>query len=773
MCLPISSHIWIILKLHIGASLITTPTFRIDLSCCTLSDMDTLTGTLERVTYFNPENGYSVLKVLPDTKKRLEGSDREGLVAVVGLMPELGVGEAVQFTGQWINDPRYGKQFKAETVVPIKPTSERGITRYLSSGLVRGLGERTAEKIVDHFGVRTLDILDREPEKLHEVPGIKRDLIPKLVAAWKEAQSVRTTIIFLQGLGITAQRANKIYKDYGDETVKIVQEDPYRLAKEVYGIGFITADNIARNLGVESDALGRVRAGLHYALNKLAQEGHTFAPRKLLTETTSELLQIENPTRLAAVLKMELEQRELIADALPSGDDDTPLMEGIYLPLYYASERGAALRLKGIASAPSPMKKIWQKIDWNAFLKGLAQDNEVTLTAQQRDAVKAALTSKVSVLTGGPGTGKTTTLRMVIQALVEKDLTFHLASPTGRAAKRLSEATGQPASTIHRLLEYSPMGGFSRDEDSPLTADMVIVDESSMIDIALFYSLLRAIPPQSHLILVGDVDQLPSVGAGNVLRDVIDSGIAHVTRLDTIFRQSEDSHIIVNAHRINRGEAPIYDNNRTKDFFFFRENEPSKVAELIVDIVTNRLPTKFDVHPINDVQVIAPMYRGPAGVTNLNEMLQQALNSDSRLAEKKLGGRTFRIGDKVMQTKNNYDKEVFNGDIGRIHAIDHEDGMMEVVIDGRFITYEWSEAEELMHAYCISTHRSQGSEYPVVVLPLMTQHYMMLQRNLLYTAITRAKKIVVLVGNPQAVYMAVGNNKVAERFSGLLARLKT
>jgi exodeoxyribonuclease V alpha subunit len=734
--------------------------------------METLTGAIERVTYFNPDNGYSVLKVLPDTKKRLEGSDREGLVAVVGIMPELGVGESVQFTGQWINDARYGRQFKAETVIPIKPTSERGITRYLSSGLVRGLGERTAEKIVDHFGVRTLDILDRDPEKLHDVPGLKRDLVPKLITAWKEAQFTRNTMIFLQGLGVGARTANKIYKEYGDDTIKVIQEDPYKLADDVLGVGFIKADGIARNLGVESDALGRVRAGLHYALNKLAQDGHTYAPRELLMATTSELLQIENPTRVAAVLKMQLEHRELISDAIPI-DDNGNLVEGVYLPVFYASERGAAKRLKAIVDAPSPMKKKWQKTNWDTFLKDLERDNEVTLTAQQRDAVQAALTSKVSVLTGGPGTGKTTTLRMVIQALLNKNLTFCLASPTGRAAKRLSEATGQPASTIHRLLEYSPqMGGFARDEDSPLTVDMIIVDESSMIDIVLFYSLLRAIKPETHLMLVGDVDQLPSVGAGNVLRDVIDSGVAHVTRLNIIFRQSEDSHIIVNAHRVNQGEAPIFDNNRTKDFFFFRENDPMLVAELIVDIVRNRLPNKFEVHPINDVQVIAPMYRGPAGVTNLNDVLQQALNSDSRLAEKKLGGRTFRVGDKVMQTRNNYDKEVFNGDIGRITGIDHEDGLLEVTVDGRFIDYEWNEAEELMHAYCISTHRSQGSEYPVVVIPLLTQHYMMLQRNLLYTAITRAKKIVVLVGNPQAVHMAVGNNKVAERFSGLLARLQ-
>ncbi|NWF69940.1 MAG: ATP-dependent RecD-like DNA helicase [Chloroflexi bacterium] len=736
-------------------------------------ELETLNGTVERVTYFNPENGYSVLKVHPDSKKRLMGTDKEGLVAVVGVMPELAVGENVRFTGKWINDARYGRQFKAETVVPIKPTSERGITRYLASGIVKGIGPKTAEKIVDYFGVKTLDVLDRQPERLNEVPGLKKELIRGLIAAWKEAQYTRSTIIFLQGLGISARTSNKIYQEYGEETIKTIQEDPYQLAQDIFGIGFIKADTIARGLGVEPDAIGRVRAGLHYALTTLAQDGHTFAPRQVLMDTTSKLLQIDNPTRVAAVLKMQIETSELRDEALPSGDDNSPLLEAIYLPMYYAAERGATLRLKAIAAAPSPLKKVWDKVQWDDFLGMLAKDYEVTLTAQQRGAVQAALTSKVSVLTGGPGTGKTTTLHMVIQALNNKQLTFHLASPTGRAAKRLSEATGEPASTIHRLLEYSPgLGGFARDEEYPLKADMVIVDESSMIDIVLFYSLLRALPPGTHLMLVGDVDQLPSVGAGNVLRDVIDSGMAQVTRLDTIFRQSEDSHIIVNAHRVNHGQVPIFDNNRSKDFFIFRENDPQAVAELIVDIVQNRLPARFDLHPIDDIQVIAPMYRGPAGVNNLNEILQGALNGDPRLDEKKLGSRLFRAGDKVMQTKNNYDKEVFNGDIGRIRGIDHEAGGIEVSIDGRIIPYDWQECEELMHAYCISTHRSQGSEYPAVVMPIMTQHYMMLQRNLLYTAITRAKKMVVLVGNPQALHMAVSNNKVAQRYSGLLARLK-
>jgi exodeoxyribonuclease V alpha subunit len=417
------------------------------------------------------------------------------------------------------------------------------------------------------------------------------------------------------------------------------------------------------------------------------------------------------------------------------------------------------------------MASVWKQKKWKSFLAELAEKNNVALTEQQQSAVQAALTTKVSVLTGGPGTGKTTTLRMVINALLAEKRTFRLASPTGRAAKRLTEATGEQASTIHRMLGYAPDGGFELDEDDPLDADMIIVDESSMIDLILFYNLLKAIRPESHLLLVGDVDQLPSVGAGNVLRDVIDSELAYVTRLETIFRQSEDSLIVTNAHRVNHGEMPDM-RNQSADFFFFKEEDPERAADLLVDIVQNRLPNKFGIDPIHDVQVIAPMYRGPVGVTALNDLLQAALNSDLGVAEKRIGGRLFRVGDKVMQIKNNYEKEVFNGDIGRVHSINYDDNQLEVIIDERYIEYDFSEIDELTHAYCISTHRSQGGEYPIVVIPLMTQHYMMLQRNLLYTAITRAKKVAVLVGMPRAVHLAVNNNKVSERYSGLLQRLR-
>lgn len=729
---------------------------------------DSLTGSIERITYYNPDNGYTVLKILPD-KKRLDAAAKDGTVAVVGIMPELSVGESVEFSGAWINDARYGKQFKAETVKPVQPTSKRGITRYLASGIVRGIGPATAERIVDHFGTKTLDILNHQPERIHEVPGLKTSLANELIKAWSETQGVRNTMIFLQGYGISTRIARRIHETWGEETIPKLQEDPYRLADDVFGIGFIKADQIARNMGIPVDSPGRLRAGLQYALNKLASDGHTFAPRELLLETAMELLGVDDRDEIETMLNHLVFTGELEKDTLTISD---ATIEAFYLPMYYRAEVGAAKRLKTLAETPSEIQNDVKKLDWEAFLSELAEESEVSLTRQQQSAVQAALEQKVSVLTGGPGTGKTTTLRMVIEALEALDIEYLLASPTGRAAKRLSEATGRDASTIHRMLGWTPGEGFTHDEDAPLKAEMLIVDEASMIDLLLFHSLLKAIKPTAHLLLVGDVDQLPSVGAGNVLNDVINSGIAFVTRLKTIFRQDEQSLIVANAHRINNGEMPEINNRLDSDFFFFDVEDPLQAAEMVVDVVKNRVPNRFGYDPLNDVQVIAPMYRGPAGVHALNELLQQALNpGKGYTAEKKVAGRTFRVGDKVMQTRNNYDQDVFNGDIGRVAGIDYDYDTMEVTIDGRFIDYDPSTIEDLIHAYCISTHRSQGSEYPAVVMVLLTQHYMMLQRNLLYTALTRAKRLVVLVGSRRALQMAVRNNKVAERFTGLAARL--
>ncbi|MDL1901443.1 ATP-dependent RecD-like DNA helicase [Anaerolineae bacterium CFX9] len=727
---------------------------------------ESISGVIERVTFYNEENGYSVLKITPD-RRYPKAEARDGTVTVIGHLPELKIGETARFTGQWVEHMEYGRQFKADHAVPILPTTKDGIINYLSSGIVSGLGPKTAEKIVAHFGKDTLHILDNHPERLEET-DIKRDLIRKLQRAWAENRVVRDAMIFLQGFGVTPGMAKRIFGRYGTATINRVKEDPFALADEVFGIGFIRADEIARSMGIEPDSPNRIRAGLQFALNALAKDGHVYVPRRELIAKTAELLKVQNTDRIEAVLTSEILRGEQIRrDEKP---ETAVSEEPIYLSLYYHSERGVARRLRTLVETPSKLAQAAKKIHWETYLADLAKANHVDLTDQQQGAVKAALLNKVTILTGGPGTGKTTTLRMVIGALEQQKMKYALASPTGRAAKRLSEATGQPARTIHRLLEFVPGEGFDRDEDNPLEIDALIVDESSMIDLVLFYDLLKALRPETHLMLVGDVDQLPSVGAGNVLRDLIDSGLIPVTRLEMIFRQAEDSHIVVNAHRINRGDAPYMD-NRSTDFFFFEKEDPADVNAEIVDLVVNRIPRRFGVDPLDDIQVIAPMYRGLAGVNALNEALQKALNSDDRKAKKSIAGRLFRVGDKVMQTRNNYELDVFNGDIGRLTAIDTAKSELRVIIDGVEKYYSYDEAEELIHAYCISTHRSQGSEYPIVVMPVLTQHYMMLQRNLLYTAVTRAKQAVVLVGTRKAVYMAVKNDKVSQRYSGLVDRL--
>lgn len=739
--------------------------------------MDTISGVVERTTYYNPENSYAVVKISPD-RRVADAEARDGTVTVIGYMPELGDGERVEFGGEWVMDPKYGKQFRAAMVTPIMPDTLDGLVKFLSSGMVRGIGEATAKRVVDHFGHDTQRVLGEEPGRLKEI--LKPKLADALALAWQDNVAVRQVMIFLQQYGVSIKMAQRIYGYYGSDTIAKVKSNPYMLADEVFGIGFTRADKVAKSMGLADDSHERIRAGLAYALNELARDGHTFAPRGLLMDKTAELLGIDGEAllpRISQALDEQIKSRDLIEDAIPYGAEEEA-GRAIYLPQYHTAEQRSAELLRAHVRSMSKIMRDVEGTNWTRFLAGLLADGDVSLTEQQQDAVRAALTSKVSVLTGGPGTGKTTTLKLVIAALEQGGYSYRLASPTGRAAKRLNEATERDAFTIHRLLGYSPSEGWSYDEDNPLDAQFVIVDESSMIDLQLFYQLVRSLRSDAHLMLVGDVDQLPSVGAGNVLRDVIDSGIAHVTRLKVIFRQSEESQIIANAHRINQGKAPYLDNSG-EDFFFFAPGKDrddidiaSWTSDMVLEVVTHRLKEKFGVDPLNDVQVIAPMYRGVAGVTALNDRLQEALNGDKRLAQRKIGTRIFRVGDKVMQTRNNYEKEVFNGDIGRIQGIDLGEGTLEVVIDNRYVIYDFSEAEELIHAFCISTHRSQGSEYPVVVMPIVAQHYMMLQRNLLYTAITRARKLVVLVGDRKAVHMAVNNNKVAQRFSGLLPRLR-
>ena len=728
-------------------------------------------GSIERVTYYSEETGYSVLKVKPE-KRYPQAQARDGTIAVVGAMPQLGEGENAQFIGVWVTHPQYGLQFQARQAIPRPPQTAKGIVNYLSSGIIKGIGPATAQKIVDHFGERTIEILDAEPQRIHEVRGLKPPLAKKLKDIWADNRALRNVMIYLQGLGISAKIAKRIYERYGAVTQRVIDQNPYQLADDVFLIGFRKADQIARNMGLGRDDMHRLRAGLLYALNELAREGHTYSPRGMLMDKAAELLDVDDGAALEQALDEQIANKQLRQDTLPV-DDDEQRIEAIYLPRFFRAESESAQLLQSLVLCESQIIDDHRNTDWPAYLQELSEDNKTQLSPQQQNAVRAALTSKLSVLTGGPGTGKTTTLQMLIHALDEGGCKFSLASPTGRAAKRLGEATGKDASTIHRLLVFSPdEGGFEHDEDNPLDAEMVVIDEASMLDLRLFYSLLRALQPSAHLLLVGDIDQLPSVGAGNVLRDVIDSGSAKVTRLDQIFRQDDSSHIVSNAHRINQGRQP-YTDNHSKDFFFFNIENPESVAEQIVLLVRDKLPAREQLDAVRDIQVIAPMYRGAAGVHNLNSRLQAELNGDFRTAELKLGSRVFRVGDKVMQTRNNYDKDVFNGDIGFIHSIDPLDKSLQISMDGRLVNYESMDLDDLMHAYCISTHRSQGSEYPAVVMPVLTQHWMMLQRNLIYTAITRAKRLVVLVGTRHALKIAVDNNKVAQRHTGLAQRLRT
>ncbi|MDZ4765363.1 MAG: ATP-dependent RecD-like DNA helicase [Chloroflexota bacterium] len=724
----------------------------------------TLVGVVARITYFNEESGFTVMRVQPDGKMPPDVVANDGTIVVVGAMVEFNPGERAEFEGEWITDARYGKQFKVRSAQPLVPTSEAGLVAYLGSGLVKGIGEKTAAKIVSHFGIATLDVLDNHPERLIEV--LKRAQATALAATWSENIGIRRVMIYLQGYGVTPKMARRIYEEFGADTIQKVQNNPYMMADEIHGIGFVRADGIARRMNVPLDSPLRLRAGLTYALGQLTNDGHVFAPRPMLLAKLSELLGIEADVNvIGRLLEDELGAGNLIEDRVVLANEPA-----IYLPEYHEAETSAAVRLRALVTTESDLLKFTRSMPIGESVRSTAQDADIELSEQQLHAVTSALTHKVAIMTGGPGTGKTTSIKALIQTLEKLKVRYHLTSPTGRAAKRMSEATEHEAFTIHRLLGFIPGEGFYHDEDNPLEIDMLIVDEASMVDLLLFDDILKALRPTTHLFLVGDIDQLPSVGAGNVLRDVIDSGAVSVTRLAAIFRQDKDSDIVANAHRINQGDEPYL--NRSKDFFFFQEEDPDAVAALVVDIVKNRIPTKFGFNPMFDVQVIAPMYRGQAGVTALNTVLQAALNNPNA-GQINAGTRTLRVGDKVMQTRNNYELDVFNGDIGFIRQIDVEEKALMVDYDGRLVPYDSLQMEELIHAYCISTHRSQGSEYAVVVMPILTQHYMMLQRNLLYTAVTRAKKMVVLVGMRKAVQMAVKNDRVARRFSGLSIRLQS
>lgn len=767
--------------------------------------MDTLTGSVERITYYNPENGYSVVRLKPDRRRAsfpAHGVDRDGLITIVGNLPELTPGEYLKLQGHYTNHPKHGYQFQVEICEQTLPATTDAIRRYLGSGLIKGIGPKFADRIVAAFGAQTLDIIEHEPEKLRTVPDIGPKRTAQIKAAWQTQKQIKDIMLFLHGHGISTNLAIKIYKTYGAEALHIVRTDPYRLARDIFGVGFKTADKIAQSLGLAPDHPSRLEAGVIYTLNEMTNDGHTYTPRPDLIQKTAELLAVD-PALIPPSLDRLAQNDRIHADILPpsrgvaetqvpyltesSNQQNTRLpitnlqspisaspiaqspTPAIYLtPLYYG-ELGVARRLAALARAfPSRLSDLPP-----AFVQLPPE-----LSEEQGIAIKTALTHPLSVLTGGPGTGKTTALKSLISILQSQRKRFALAAPTGRAAKRLSEATGHPAATIHRLLDYSPTRGFTQNEENPLPVDILVVDEASMLDLILANSLLKALEPGTHLLLVGDVDQLPSVGAGDVLRDVIASGVAPVTRLTTIFRQAAESYIISNAHRINQGQFPEFppsvekEQGREGDFFLFPAEDAESAAQWTLNVVAERIPARFGFDPVREVQVLAPIYRGPAGVRALNDRLQTALNPPSpRKPEKSLFGQIFRLGDKVMQTQNDYDKEVFNGDIGQVTAIDALNHTLTINFEGRNVLFDWMECDQLVLAYAVSVHKSQGAEFPCVVLPLIPAHYMMLQRNLLYTAITRAKKLCVLVGSKKAISMAVRNNAVAERNTALDARL--
>jgi len=734
--------------------------------------LQTLEGTLERLTFQNEENGYTVAKLIP------KGKHYE--VTVIGALTGVNPGESVRLRGVWSTHPKYGRQFEVRAYSVQLPATVEGIRKYLGSGLIKGVGPVNAGRIVDYFGLKTLDVIETDVNRLREVPGVGVKRTAQIAQAWEEQKHIKEIMVFLQSHGVSTGLAVKIYKQYADQAIAIVRNDPYRLAKDIYGIGFKTADKIAQKMGFAADAPERLQAGLRYALGTFSDDGHCFAPREELLTTAAELLEVSREAcepQLDTLIRLE----EVIAEngewQMANGTSrlthHASSTEVIYLPPFLYAEKGVANKLRQLQASARDRLAVFRDVEWDNAFAWLEERNPIHLAEQQQAAVRMALTEKVSILTGGPGTGKTTITRSIIHLLLAKHRSVLLCAPTGRAAKRLSEATGLEAKTIHRLLEVKPSEGFrfARDQENPLDADMVIVDETSMVDILLMNHLLKAVEAGSHLLLVGDVDQLPSVGAGNVLRDLIASEVIPVTRLDTIFRQAEDSYIIVNAHRINRGEMPVC-NGPARDFFLFTADDAERAADLVLDIVAQRIPAKFGYAADRDIQVLSPMHRGAAGVGELNRRLQETLNPpDARKAQSVHGSRVFRVGDRVMQIRNDYDRQVFNGDMGRVAALDLEEHILTVNFEGALVGYEFTQLDELVHAYAVSIHKSQGSEFPVVVIPILTQHYMMLQRNLLYTGVTRAAKLVVLVGNQRAIAIAVHNDKITQRNTRLTERL--
>jgi len=698
--------------------------------------MDYLRCVVERITYQNAENGYTVLKCAAKNYK--------DLVTVVGTMPDTHVGSVLSLEGMWKMDSRYGRQFSVEKFEETLPATVYGMEKYLGSCLIKGVGPKFAKRIVAKFGKDTLDIIEKNPDALIEVEGIGKVRVERIKNSWQEQREIKNIMLFLQSHEVSTSHATKIFKTYGNKSIQIVQENPYRLADDIWGIGFKTADRIAEKLGFEKERFIRLRSGILYALNKLSEDGHCFAVREQLIQKAKELLEMDIP------------ELEITLDEMIRSEDVIRYEEAIYLPPFYYSETGCAKRLIRLLE-----EKKKTEVDTEKIVQTVIQNSKIFYDEIQTKAIRTAVISKVMILTGGPGTGKTTTTMGMISALKMMGYHILLAAPTGRAAKRMAETTGMEAKTIHRLLEYKMPDGYQRNEEHPLEGDVLILDECSMVDIILMYNLLKAIPERMSLILVGDTDQLPSVGAGNVLKDLIASGILPVIRLTRIFRQAQGSRIIMNAHRINRGEAIDIRGGKDSDFFFAQKETNEEIVDTLVRYCTKNLPNYYHADPFREIQVLTPMQKGICGAANLNQLLQEAMNPSNLFLRR--GGTQYRLGDKVMQIRNNYDKEGFNGDIGTISKVDMEEQELAVCYDGRDVTYDISELDELTLAYAVTIHKSQGSEYPIVVMPFTMSHFVMLQRNLLYTGVTRAKKILVLIGEKKAVYYAIGNEKTTRR----------
>ena len=725
-----------------------------------------LEATLERITFANPQTGYTVARV--DTGRG------DTLVTVVGSLLGAQPGETLRLHGRWGAHPQYGRQFVVEDYTTVLPATVQGIRRYLGSGLVKGIGPKLAERIVDHFGADALRVIEEEPARLAEVPSLGPKRTRLITAAWEEQRAIKEVMVFLQGMGVSTSLAVRIYKQYGGASIDVVRTQPYRLAAEVWGIGFKTADTIAAAAGIPHDSPERVEAGLQYVLSEATGQGHCFLPESDLTARAVEMLEV--PAALVGhCLALLVADQNLVREEFPGTGDEPPTV-AYYLVPFHRAEVSLAAGLRRLATADDDRMPHFAAVDWDRALAWLQRATGADLAPGQQDAVRLALTEKVAVLTGGPGCGKSFTVRSIVALAAAKGARVVLAAPTGRAAKRLTELTGVEAQTVHRLLQLRPGGDAGFDRDKPLPADLVVVDESSMLDLLLANKLVRAVPPGAHLLLVGDVDQLPSVGAGEVLRDLLAEGtpVPHV-RLTQVFRQASRSGVVTNAHRINAGRPPEV--RGLDDFFLFATDDAEEAARLTVDVVVRRIPARFGLDPRRDVQVLTPVHRGPAGAAALNELLQEALTpARPDRAEKRFGGRVFRVGDKVSQIRNDYDKGasgVFNGTQGVVTAVDAVGQTVTVVTEeDEAVEYDFAELDELVHAYAVTVHRSQGSEYPCVVVPLTTSAWMMLQRNLLYTAVTRAKQLVVLVGSPRALAQAVRATGSGRRHTGLAWRLR-